>query len=300
MKKFNRYKVNASDLSALLGRDNDNLPATEKDLEEFLRIIDKDEVDISERQKITLHRVISRTSNYDPMSLSGTMKSELYKHYAYAMFGVGKVSLSNEKPLQLDKGEVAEPDAIKLISSLDGFQYEKNTTLYSNNFFKGIPDIVLLKNDKPVTVKDIKVCLDLPSFLARVDGDCLRDDSWEMRAYLDILNIKEGEIIYCLVDMPDQYKKKRLKEHEDRLILMGFTYEHIKRRLKQIEKSMVYDYIPAEKRVRRFMVSRKSYFTKQARNKVKAVRDRLAKLHAKFENPVPLLETTESNQEDSY
>ena len=300
MKKFNRYKVNASEVPALVGKDQDNLPPTSKDLEEFMRIIDKDELDISPRQAATIYKVISRTVNYDDYALSGSMKTELYKHYAYAMYKVGKVSLSSEKPLQLDKGEVAEPAAIKLLSKLDGIVYEKNQKLFSNNWFKGIPDVLLFKNEKPNVVKDIKICLDLPSFLARVDGDCLKDDAWEMRAYLDILDIKEGEICYCLVDMPEQYRKKRLSEHEQRYLLMGLSPEHIKRRLKQIEKSMMYDYISEDKRIKRFTVIRKSYFTKQMRNKVKAVRERLLSLHNKFENPVTLPETEESNHEDSY
>lgn len=293
MKKFNRYKVNCSELPDLMSKEQGNNPPTENDLSEFLKIIQKDMVDITERQKSLLLDVVSKTVNFDNNSLSATTKKSLYTHYAYSQYKVGKISLSGEKPLQFDKGEVAEPDAIKLLSKLDNKEYSKNTILYSNNFFKGIPDIVVTENNKIVGVKDIKVPIDFPSFLERVDGDCLRDDSWEMRAYLDILDLRYGEICYCLVNMPDQYKDKRLSEHRDRMILQCYTPEHIKRRLKQIEKSMLYDYIPDELKVRRFMVERKGYFTKQAHSRVRLLRQKLLQLHNKFTNPVILSEITE-------
>lgn len=274
-----------------MSREQGNNPPTENDMNEFLKIIQKDMVDITERQRATVLEIVSKAVNYDNYSLSATSKKSIYQHYAYSQYGISKVSLTSDKPLQLDKGEVAEPDAIKLLSSIDGVEYVKNTTLYSNRFFKGIPDIVLFNGDKIVGVKDVKVPLDFISFLERVDGDLLKDDAWEMRGYLDILDLKEGEVCYCLVDMPDQYKDKRLAEHQDRMLLQGFTKEHIRRRIRQISKSMMYDYIPDEFRIRKFPVHRKPYFTAQAHRKVKVLRAKLAQLHDKFTNAVPLLET---------
>jgi hypothetical protein len=296
MAKFSRYKVNCSEISDLMGREQGNNPPTEKDLTEFLKIIQKDMVDISVNQKNLLLEVVKKTVDYDNYSLSASVKKSIYSHYAYSQYKVNKVSLSSEKPLQLDKGEIAEPDAIKLISSLDSKEYIKNTRLFNNKYFKGIPDIVLYDGDEIIGVKDVKVAIDFPSFLERIDGDCLKDDAWEMRGYLDILGLKQGEICYCLVNMPEQFKKKRLTESRDRYILQGYTPEHIRRKLRQIEKSMVYDYIPEELRVRRFIVERKGFFTKQAHGRVVTLRKRLEQLHEKFTNPVTLSQTN-GNQE---
>ena len=298
-KRFSRYQVNASQLPELMSREHGNIPPTEKDLDEFLRILSKDMIDITERQKSLLQQFVTKTLNYDNYSLSGTIKKALYQHYSYIRYGIGKVSLGSAIPAQLEKGEVAEPAAIELLSKVDGIQYTKNVDLYHSTFFKGIPDIVLKEGDKVVGVKDVKVSFDLPSFLERVDGDSLKDDRWEMIAYMDILNLKEGELCYCLVNMPDRMKEHKLKEYRERLVLLGISSDHIRRRLKTVEKSMIYDFLPPEKRIRRFTVARKGYFTTQARNRVRLVRELLGKLHDKFENSsVDLLPNEEPLLED--
>lgn len=283
-KKYYRYKVNASDISDLMSAEQGNNPVTEKNFEEFLKVIQKNMVDITERQKSLICEVVYKTANYDPGSVSSTFKKSLYEYYAYSRFGAGKVSLTGDKPIQFDKGEVAEPDAVQLLSKIDGVEYKKNDVLYSNKYFKGIPDILIKEGEKIVGVKDVKVPLDLPSFLERVDGDYLKDDAWEMRGYLDILGLPEGEICYCLVNLPIAYRKRRLEEHRIRMELLGYEQGRIKKRLKQIERSMVYDYIPEELRVCRFKVERKNYFTKQMHNRVSLIREKLQLLHEKFEN----------------
>lgn len=295
MQKFNRYKVSASELPDLMANDYNNPLPTEKDLNEFYRILDKEEIDLTERQIWLIQSVVFKKSNYNPNGLSQTMKKSLYKHYAYAKYGISKVSLTSDTPLQLDKGEIAEPAAIKLLSEYDKVQYVKNEKVYSNKYFKGIPDIVMIDNGKVVGVKDIKVPLDYISFLERIDGDVLKDDIWEMRAYLDILDLQQGEICYCLVDMPNDFKERRLKQHEERMRLIGFTPDHIKRRLKRIEKSMMYDYVMEDK-ICRFTVFRKGYMTKKMHEKVKSVRYHLQKLHDKLQKPLILSENPD-NQE---
>lgn len=293
MKKFNRYKVNASELPDLMTKEQGNTPPTQKETEEFFKIIQKDMVDITERQKGIIMDVISKTANYDYNSFSGTMKKLMYKHYAYSQYKISKVSVSSEKPMQLDKGEISEPAAIKLLSLADGVEYKKNDKLFSNQFFKGVPDIVVYENEKIVGVKDIKAPLDFIEYLERVDGDLLKDDAWEMRAYLDILDLRSGEICYCLVNMPDELKDKRLSEHTDRLTLKGYTVDHVKKIVKQIERSMGYDYIPDNLKIRRFTVERKSWFTKQAHASVKLLRQKMNRLHDKFTNTVTLVEIPE-------
>lgn len=293
-KKFNRYKVNASDVSDLMSYEQGYSPATEDDFQEFLKIAEKQMVDITERQVFRVNEIIRRGVQYDNHSLSSTGKKSIYQHYAYSQYKASKVSQLGEKPMSLDKGEIAEQDGIKLLSSLDGVEYTKNTELFSNPYFKGIPDILIRnENNKIIGIKDIKIPIDLPSFLERVDGDYLKDDAWEMRAYLDILKIPEGEICYCLVDLPESSRKKRLLEHKTRMEINGNDPVYIKKRLKQIERSMVYDYIPQELRIRRFSVTRKGYFTVNMHKRVKILRERLAQLHDKFINPLTLVEIPE-------
>lgn len=290
MNKFNRYKVNCSEIADLMSREQGNNPPTEADYNEFFKILAKDFIYLTDIQKKKVQDIIRKAVDYEKYPLSNTAKKNVYKHYAYAQFKVSKISNGGKVPIQLDKGEVSEPSAIQLLSKIDGVEYVKNEKLITNKFFKGIPDIILYEGDKIVGVKDIKVPVDLISFLERVDGDYLSDDRWEMLGYLDILGLKEGEICYCLVDMPQDVINQKLIEAKEKYISYGYTSQHIGKLLKNIEKSMVYDYIPEEKRVCRFTVSRQSYFTGQIHKRVKMIRERIGLLHEKFEKGLYLPE----------
>lgn len=290
MNKFNRYKVNCSEISDLMSREQGNNPPTEAEYNEFFKILAKDLIYVTDIQKKKVQDIIRKAVEYEKYPLSNTAKKNVYKHYAYAQFGVSKVQNGSKIPLQLEKGEVCEPSAIKLLSKIDGTEYVKNQKLVKNKFFKGIPDIILYEGDKIIGVKDIKIPVDLISFLERIDGDYLSEDRWEMLGYLDILGIKEGEICYCLVDMPKEVINQQLKEAKERYILNGYTAQHIKKLIKNLEKSMVYDYIPEEKRVHRFTVSRQNYFTSQMHKRVKMVREKMWLLHEKFEKGLYLPE----------
>lgn len=284
MKNFNCYKVNPSQLPELMGNERGFKPMTEDSWKEFLRIIDKGRHFITDNQIDELRDYVFRAIDSENPPLSSLSKKNIYQHYAYARFGASKVSKGGKTPVQLDKGEVAEPDAIKLLSKIDGVEYHKNEKSFQNSFFKGVPDILLYEKEKIVGLKEVKVPVDLISFFERFDGDQLQDDRWQVLAYLDIFDLKSGELCYVLVDMPENVRKAKIKEAEERYIAFGYTPDHIKKLLKNIERSMVYDYIPEEKRVVRFQVTRQGYFTTLMHKRVKNVRQRMKKLHEKFEN----------------
>lgn len=296
MRKFNRYKPNCSEVGELMSNEKGFRMVTDSDWDEFRRILDKGPETITDRQSQTLRDHVVKTIDTENPPLGLVAKKNIYKHYAYARFGASRVSRGGKTPIQLDKGEVAEPDAIQLLSKIDGVEYRKNEEIFSNAYLRGIPDILLYEGDKIVGIKEIKVPIDLLSFLERIDGDHLTDDRWELLAYLDVLGLKTGEICYVLVDMPKDVRDAKINEAKERYVSYGYTEDHIRKLVKNLEKSMVYDYIPEEKRVRRFTVNRQGYFTTQMHRRVKAVRDRLANLHEKFENGLFLLEKDEPSE----
>lgn len=300
MINFKRYKVNATELPDLMSNEKGFKPMTEDAWAEFLKIINKGKQYVTPNQVDEIRDYVFRAIDSDNPQLSALSKKSIYQHYAYARFGASKVSKGGKVPVQLDKGEVAEPDAVKFLSKIDGIEYVKNEKLFSNSYFKGIPDIILYENEKIIGVKDIKVPIDLIAFFERLDGESLADDRWQMLAYLDILDIPTGEICYVLVDMPDSVRKARIKEYEDRYIAFGYTPEHIKKLIKNLERSMIYDYIPEDKRVVRFKISRQGYLTNLMHRRVKNVRARMQNLHTKFENSgVALLKISEPLQEST-
>jgi hypothetical protein len=284
MKKFNRYKVNASELSDLMGNEKGYSEVTDNEWNEFRKLLDKSPQYITptQIQKLKEH-VLSVVEDENP-PLSAVTKTNIYRHYSYARFGASKVSKGGKTAIQLDKGEVAEPDAIKLLSKIDGVEYQKNEKKFENKFLKGIPDVLLYEGEKIVGLKEIKVPIDLISFFERLDGGELIRDRWEVLAYLDILGLKTGELCYMLVDMPEKVKKAKIEEAKLRYTGYGYTDQHIKRLLKNLELSMVYDYIPENGRVVRFEISRQGYFTTQMHKRVKQVRERMTAFHEKVEN----------------
>lgn len=295
MKKFNRYKVNASEVADLMGREKGYTQVTDADWHEFKKILDKSPQYITSTQINRLKdHVLSVIDDENP-PLSATTKKNIYKHYCYARFRASRVSNGGKRPIQLDKGEVAEPDAIKLLSKIDGIHYQKNEKLFQNKFFKGIPDILVYEGEKIIGVKEIKVPIDLLSFLERLDSNELAEDRWELLAYLDILGLKTGELCYILVDMPERVKNSKIKEAKERYLAYGYTDDHIKRLLNDLERSMVYSYIPDDKRIVRFEVSRQGYFTLQMHRRVKQVRERMTEFHDKFENYLNLGEITDQS-----
>lgn len=284
MKNFNRYKVNPSQLPELMGNEKGFRPMTDDAWDDFIKLIDKGRHYITSTQINDLRNYVFRAIDSENPPLSGLSKKNIYQHYAYARFGASKVSRGGKTPVQLDKGEVAEPDAIKLLSKIDGVEYQKNEKVFQNGFFRGIPDILLYENEKIIGVKEVKVPIDLISFFEMFDGGQIQEDKWQLLAYLDILDLKTGELCYVLVDMPENVRKAKIKEAEDRYTAFGYTQDHIKRLLKNLERSMMYDYIPEEKRVVRFQITRMGFFTSQMHKRVKNVRQRMKSLHEKFEN----------------
>lgn len=296
--KYNRYKVNASEVVELMSREQGASQPTPDDLAAFLKILDKKEVDITDNQIDTLQKFVLKTTTYDNYSLSVSARKAIYKHYAYSEYGMSKVSNGGATSIQLEKGSLGEPTAVDLLNRMDNANYEKNEKLYSNKYFKGKPDIVIMEAGKVVGIKEIKIPIDLPSFLEVFDTDAYRDDRWEVLAYLDIFDLKEAELCYCLINMPESIKQLRLKENEERLLRMGVDEAQVSKRLKQIEASMNYDCIPDDKRIVRFKITRKAYFTTQMHKRVKVLRQRMAKLHDNFQKSLILDEKAEPLQSD--
>jgi hypothetical protein len=294
--KYSRYKVNCSEVVDLMSREQGVSQPSDNELIDFLKILDKKEVDITDKQIDTLQKFVLRTTTYDNYSLSASARKAIYKHYSYSEYGLSKVSNGGTNAIQLEKGSMGEPSAIELLNKLDNANYTKNEKTFSNRYFKGKPDILIMEGEKVVGIKEVKIPIDLPSFLEVFDTDAYRDDRWQVLAYLDIFDLKEAELCYCLVNMPPTIKQLRLQENEERLLRMGVAKDQISKRLKQIAASMEYDSIPEDKRVVRFKITRKSYFTKQMHQRVKVLRERMAKLHESFQKSLILDETAEPLQ----
>ncbi len=293
---ISRLRINCASLGALTSSAQGNNPPSDKEWKDFFNYINREKDKLSDRMISEIKNVVYKQVSYDHNKLSDTVKKELCKIYAYEIYGKGSVNAGGTKPLTMDKGRLAEPDAIQMLSRLDGQEYVKNEKLIGNRWFKGIPDIINWKEKKVASlVKDIKVSYDLPSFLMLFNEPCDKGNSWQMTGYLDILQLDEGEICHCLVNMPEAMMQTEVDRVMNRCKEMDMEQTEIEMKLLELKMNMMYDEIPEELRVVRYKVTKNTIRLNEAKARVRLARKWLAELNNEFQKPLTLLNQQESN-----
>lgn len=301
MLDFDNFKINCSQIADLMGTARGNTRANATEIKKLFNILGKDYGELSEAQKYVAKQILWKEINYDPRLLSGKMWANLAQIYAYEMYGKGKVNRGNDSPTFLEKGNMVEPESIKFLSQIDGVHYEKNDKLFENDWFKGIPDIVIRnENGKPIKIIEVKTSYDLPSFIVSMVRPELPRNLYETMGYMDVTQCKDGEIVHVLVDMPDkivEYQEKRLRERYEWLEIAP---EIIFNRIEKAKSDMQYIGIPDEFKIFRRPVSINGITLRSAKNRVRSTRKWLSTLHNAFtKKQVNLSESNEDQQEDS-
>jgi len=288
---ISRIKIHATDVHAILGHGRGNLPPTESELQDFFKYINKPIEKLTSRQQFIVRDIVNKHIDYDPNGFGTGIKKAVLGMYAYQMFNKGTLSGGGTKPHTMDKGRIAEPDAIKLLSKHDGVEYVKNEKVFSNSYFRGKPDIVLFgENRKPSGLKEIKIPYDFPSFLWLLEEPISKQDSWQMQAYMDILKLDTADVCYCLVNMPDIMLSNKLLELANRCIELGMDIEEMTERRDILISNMTYEDIPEELKVNKFPVTRDNARIKEATARVRQIRKWLAGVDELFRKPLTLKE----------
>lgn len=293
-----RIKINCSDLGVLVANAQGNMPPTEKEWKDFFNYVAKDKEKLSERQKYIIRDVVQSQIAYDPNKLTETIKKQLAKIYAYEIYGRSKVNAGGNRPLTMDKGSLAEDDAIALLSRIDGVEYKKNEKSVHNAYLKGIPDIIVWDTEnkkKAVLVKEIKVSYDMPSFLSLVNEPCEKDNSWQMTGYLDILKLDEGEVCHVLVNMPERMMQEEIERVKTKCEVLGIEEAEIEQKILSLKTNMVYDDIPEQLRVIRYKVQKNPFRSKEIKTRVMIGRDYIKRLHNNFQKALTLVETDQNS-----
>lgn len=132
---------------------------------------------------------------YEKPSLSATTKSFLDNLWAERTFG--KTSLLQSK--YLDKGIAVEEFSISLYSRVVGMPFFKNKERKTNEFITGEPD-----NAYRAKIRDIKSSWDLSTFPFNETEIPNKDYFWQLQGYMMLWEFDQSELIYCLVDTPDE------------------------------------------------------------------------------------------------
>lgn len=298
---FKNLKISCSQIGGLMGRPYGIKQLTASEMNKLLNIIGRDYGELSEAMKHTAREIMRKVVYYEPRKPSKKILSELIMNYCYEMYGKTRISRGNDQLLQTEKGTLAEPESIKLLSKIDGVQYWKNDEYFENKWFKGHPDIVIdSEGGKIEKIIEIKTSYDLPSFIMSMYLPESSDNIFEAMGYMDLTGCRNAEIVHCLVDMPDQimaHEERRLKE---RYSMLQLDEDHISNRVERVLNNMAYSEIPDELKVFRRPVSYNPLTMKEAKRRVGYARKWMNHIHEVFiKNLIILPENYEEDQEDS-
>jgi uncharacterized protein YciU (UPF0263 family) len=134
-----------------------------------------------------------------------------------------------------DKGTRQEETAIDLLNLFRETNYQKNSIHFKNDFITGTPDIITSEK-----IIDIKCSWSKKTFPIFENEAYNVAYEWQMRGYMALTEIEEAEVIYCLVDTPDDligFEPLDLHKMEDIPLNLRFTSIKFKRNL-ELEKQI--------------------------------------------------------------
>lgn len=145
---------------------------------------------LSENQERTFHELGAKRKAKP--ELSQTAKSELDKIHHLEYFGRS----NHIRAKYLDKGKQREYVSATLYSRVTGLPIFKNVARRSNQFITGEADNAFRK------IRDIKSSWELSTF--PIYDTEIKNSlyEWQLQGYMDLWDLDEAELIYCLVDTP--------------------------------------------------------------------------------------------------
>lgn len=208
--------------------------------------------------------------------LSKTAKSYLKKYYAYLKYGKWSASLDKGNKYT-KKGELGEPDSIRLCGFLDDRPYTKNPERFEDEFLTGEPDIIHLTVEGPYII-DVKTSWDIETFM-----DCLGKDLsplywWQIQGYFALTGAQSGEVSYCLVDTPEvllNQEKNWLMNRMDAATELNPEYMAAE---KELINNMTFSDMPPQERRIRFTVERDDEAIEKIYKRVVKCREYLAEI----------------------
>ena len=203
--------------------------------------------------------------------LSETAKKYLYKAYAQDIWGK-KTDLFNK---YISKGIQVEDLSIDLLNEIDKTDYVKNELLLENDYLKGTPDIISVKTNKIV---DIKSSFNAETYLDNVNASLLAHYDYQIRCYMELSGLTQGEVVFCLVNTPQELINDELFKATRRhnCIELPPAIEN------EITNSMTFDDIPKEQRVLRFKIYHDEEIIAKVYKKVEKCREYLNEIHKKM------------------
>jgi len=150
---------------------------------------------LNAKEKLTLSQEVQlktlQAKKDTPFVLSDTAKSFVKQNWLWLEKGY-KEELKNKF---IRKGLYAEEESISLLSRVTGNFYTKNEERRKNDFIQGECDLL---GDN--VILDVKTSWDLKTFM---NGDLSDLYEWQLRCYMELWDVDNAILAYCLVDSPE-------------------------------------------------------------------------------------------------
>jgi len=170
--------------------------------------------------------------------LSETCKSALLEIYIQQKYKRYK-DISNK---YIEKGVAVENDSIDMWRRERKQIVFKNEQMFTNDYIKGTPDLLIKDGGVVINVPDIKSSWDIHTFIDSKVNDLSKDYYWQGQAYMWLTGASTATFCFVLVNAPLQMiddEKYRLARRMNLIDPQG-NDEFIKKS-QRIEKNMIYD-----------------------------------------------------------
>lgn len=234
---------------------------------------------ITDKQLVQLGQLIEKRDAIP--TLSSTTKSYLEQLHKEEVFG----KRDEIRSKYLDKGIQVEEQSITLYSEVTDMLFVKNKERKSNAFITGEPD------NTQGNIRDIKSSWSLSTFPMHDDQLTNFDYYWQLQGYMELFDLDESELIYCLVDTPEE-----LIQDEMRRVSWKMGYLELPKELEdEIRYNMTFSDIPKELRCKVFKVERDRLAMRQLEEQIIRCRTYLNNLSVKLGSMVAV----DANRKDN-
>lgn len=258
---WSKWKCRCSAISKMMANSKENPPLTEKQAARLIELAEKADKTgtLTPNQTLELATLVDKAENSKNVILSDTCISYLVEAYAWETEQM--CSITKEMDVEyFERGRKTEPESIKLLSFVDNTPYVKNEFRFENDFLSGIPDLIgmySVKQEFPIakSVRDIKSTKDYPTFLYKIHKGLDSGNAEQLQGYGDILECGDLGVAFTLPTMPQSIRegyKMKLAYKMNAAIDQDKEFE---KAWANLERSMIFDHMPPEKRVYKIPVS---------------------------------------------
>ncbi len=273
---FTEHRCRCSALSNIMSASRGSV-ITPKQLEELNDLLSK--VSLTEKQAIRRDELLVKKES--KLELSEGAKSYLNQVFLEVVFHRYKFIQTK----YTEKGNICEHEGVKMANRVLGWdlsdeyinsiEFSKKRSI--NDYLTGEMDV-----NTPDLLADIKCPWDIhtfPFFSADVPS---KSYYWQMQGYMFLTGHDRAELVYCLVDTPENLIQDEIRRRTWQSNVIELTPEQED----EIRDSMVFSDIPENMRVRRWVIEKNEADIEKIKDHVFLAREYLDELYQNLKNGV--------------